>query len=67
MIRKQQPLNSILIQPDPAQPRMDTEYYRGEEGREYKRRPNQRQRGQVEVLDPQGRSPVTTSCANSGP
>jgi hypothetical protein len=29
-----------------------TEYYRGEQGREYKRRQNQRQRGQVEVVDP---------------
>lgn len=32
--------------------RRSTEYYRGEQGREYKRRQNQRQRGQVEVVDP---------------
>ena len=30
--------------------RRSTEYYRGELGREYKRRQNQRQRGQVEIL-----------------
>jgi hypothetical protein len=32
--------------------RRGTEYYQGEQGREYKRRQNQRQRGQVEIADP---------------
>lgn len=32
--------------------RRSTEYYQGQEGRKYKRRQNQRRRGQVEMLDP---------------
>jgi len=35
--------------------RRSTEYYQGEEGRKYKRRQNQRRRGQVEILDPKPR------------
>jgi len=37
--------------------RRSTEYYQGEEGRKYKRRQNQRQRGQVKILDPNPSKP----------
>ena len=41
--------------------RRSTEYYQGEQGRAYKKRQNQRQRGQVEILDPQKRWPLPKS------
>lgn len=57
--------------------RRSTEYYQGEEGRKYKRRQNQRQRGQVEVVDPKpakcsdpppsGKSPCPAEVAKALP
>lgn len=43
--------------------RRSTAYYQGEQGRQYKRRQNQRQRGQVEVLNPT-KTPVPPQAAS---
>jgi hypothetical protein len=47
--------------------RRSTVYYQGEQGREYKRRQNQRQRKQVEILDPQPAKPSDASPSPKTP